>query len=372
MFCKNCGTQVNDNEKFCGFCGAELLKNNEAVSNIDKPKFEYITVNNGEQDNSQNISANVIQKSNGVDKKTLIIIGAVLTFVATIVLAKSMYLHFNSTEYKIEKAASMIIIGNYDEGLDLISNIYEPQAESIRKYVELLKMKDDFISTCRNYLEDSNMATTDSNCYEKYSEFLTLFYEFNDNENIYLLPKKLRNDFDYISDSLNNMHYDLIDYAKIYNVQSVFMNEISANSGSKFTLQEMQDRINETKTAIDSIEEDKKNFLVNLADIKKARALEFDEMAAFTYELDVLLTSANSEVQSCQSYIEDELNLHSDWSMDSKLYRTNPDSTYRSTIGGDFLNIASEEIIGQNASNLEATKNICLLYLYLNNMHTEQ
>lgn len=40
MFCKKCGTQLNDNDKFCYQCGEKIIistiQNNESIQNGDK------------------------------------------------------------------------------------------------------------------------------------------------------------------------------------------------------------------------------------------------------------------------------------------------------------------------------------------------
>lgn len=367
MFCPKCGNRLNDNENICSKCGwsNNILKEdvNTSIAN-SKSESELITANE--------IVPQI--KYHRVTKKIALIIAAVLLIIIGIILVA----HFNSESYKISKAAELAYNAEYNEAVNKLSGVYDPQAELIRDYIKVLQARDNFMDT---YDTDviSNVLVNDNYDYvvEAANQFKTAVYEFNQNENLYLMPEQLRTQFDYYIDfceQIDSVYYsdenfDDTLYSLYYQPQNVFLNRPSRNRNDTFTLSDMQYNIDISKTGVDSLN----NWLyTGISDFSnsenKFTGLSDDncpnEFLYFYNSTVDFISSCNAEIESEQAKIDEDLK---EFEIDDELYLTNPDASYTSYVLYDLEEIADMSNVGNNATTFQNTYYVDMMAYCLHN-----
>lgn len=354
MFCPKCGNRLNDNENICSKCGWS--------KNIDKENVNTSIVNLNQDSESVNANEIIPQiRFHGVTKRLILIIGAVLLIIIGIILVA----HFNSDSYKLNKAAELLYNSQYTEAVNKLSGVYDPQAELIRNYIKVLQARDNFIDT---YDTDaiSNVLVNDNYDYvvEAANQFKTAVYEFNQNENLYLMPEQLRTQFNYyigfceqIDSCYSVENFEKTLYSLYYQPQNVFLNSPTRNRNDTFTLSDMQYNIDISKAGVDLLSDwiytgisdfsNSENKFTGLSDDNCP-----NEFLYFYNSTVDLISYCNAEIESEQALIDDNLKK---FDIDDELYLTDPDESYTSYVLYDLEEIADASNIGNNATTFQNT-----------------
>lgn len=366
MFCPKCGTRLNEDENVCSKCGwsKEILK-----EDLPAPNANSIT-KSGSISNNKPIPPFKYRNA----KKIAFICVAIIIAIFIIGIA----VHFNSDSYKLSKAAELVYNAEYNEAVNKLSGVYDPQAELIRNYIKVLQARDNFMDT---YDTDaiSNVLVNDNYDYvvEAANQFKTAVYEFNQNQNLYLMPEQLRTQFDYYNNFCEQI--DLVCYSDenfedtLYNLyyqsQNVFLNRPSRNRDDTFTLTNMQYNVDVSKASVDLLN----NWLyADISDFSnsenKFTGLSDDncpnELLYFYNSTVDFISSCNAEIESEQAQIDEDLK---EFEMDDELYLTNPDASYTSYVTYDLEEIADMSNIGNNATTFQNTYYVDMLAYCLHN-----
>lgn len=357
MFCKNCGNELNVNEKYCNKCGCEIDNIVEEKPNVD---IVDTTV----------IDSNIASYVKNQKKNKMIGLASILLIV--LIIGVVLVVHFNSDAYKIDKAVQFVQKEQYSDAVNKLGKVYDPQAEIVRSYIDVLQAKDEFIDSF-----DANVLINAEHrdIVDKANTFKSKLYEFNENESVYLLPEELRKQFDYYIkfcqqiDSVYSDEYQETLYSKYYQPQNVFLNYPTRHRSDEYTLSDMQYNIDISKSGIEVL----KNWLNNdIEDFSNAEA-KFQgfsdnnfpqEFECFYHSTINLISSCESEIESEQEYIDESLKK---FDLDDKLYLKNPDKTTTSYISGDLEEIADMSNTGNNATTFQNTYYVDMMAYCLNN-----
>ncbi len=300
-------------------------------------------------------------KKNPIKVKITSLICIVL--LTLIVIGASIY--HNSDSYKIKKASKLIASGQYLEGLNKIYDVYTPQAIVIKNFVEVENKKQNFVDVIDSgSIEDAFVA---------YDEFEITINEFEERNEVYFLPDDLRKNydcyriaFDYIGeyteaseDSPNEM------VQALYDVQCVMMNEVYKNNSSKggetFTINELQSRVNTTKSALGILGE--YDFsIVKINDSKVELYCHTDDSCSNEEGNSVIWTSSffydtiNTMISECEYEVTSNLiyinRLSKKFKSDADLYKNQPTDDYSSYVGENLENIRDYGSISNNRETI--------------------
>ncbi len=358
MYCKKCGAEINENEQFCSKCGCKI----ENILEIEEP-------------NSITDLTSLSTKSNSVvlnNNRKFKIIGLIASIIVILIIAVAFCLHINSSSYKIDKSVQLIQEGNYIDSIDKISNVYEPQAEVIRDYINVLQAKDDFL----NCFDSTVLMTNEhQDIVEKADAFKSKLYEFSDNEQVYFLPEELRKQFDYYIEFCHKIDLTYSDdyqesiYSIYYQPQNVFLNYPTRNRSDEYTLSDMQYNIDTSKSGVEVLKDWINNEFEDFSNAQnKIQGLNDDicpsEFQCFYNSTKDLISSCEDEIESEESYIEESLKK---FDIDDRLYLKNPDKTATSYVIYDVEEIADMSNTGNNATIFQNTYYVDMMAYCLNN-----
>lgn len=386
MYCKQCGAEMKDGQKFCTACGSKLeesaVTENTIEIELDKIKeaqkaleeAEDITADELLDEDTSSISNNEAiefytkYKSNGISKyftpKNIAI--AVCTVALLLIVIISCVSHFNSApmeitdEEKIEKIINTL--GPSSDAIAQLESINTPEAKTLIKYIEINMAKGDFLDV---YDGERLITSAEDDMYIKYKNFVNLVYEFYEEYDPNLLHESCRSgyyDFKKSVDIVENLE---IGYDDFYDLQLVFLNDVIKNNRS-YTLRELQDNI-------DASERAENNFVLG---INKTPEIidEFDyfdtenfntyitALPAFSKAIKSLRFTADQECFFQATYIGIDLYKYK---MTDKLHLDNPDKSYKYHIDDSLEDITLDSGICENANTLEYTLKIELLAYYL-------
>lgn len=357
MFCPKCGNRINDNENRCQNCGwsSEVLNNDSLV-----------VTNTPTTPSTVSLAP--------VRTKKIYIVACVIAVALIIIFGIGFIVHVNSDSYKLEKASELVYDGDYSEGLNKLSGVYDPQAEIIRNYVDVLKARDAFMDSFDSsvfLLDEDNTMITNAN------EFKNKVYEFNQNDNLYLLPEQLSTQFNYYLNVCKNIDEvcettngssESLQYLYAQ-PQCIFLNCPTRNREDRFTLSDMQYNIDISKSAVELLQ---KWISENIQDFSNAenkfQGLNSDNCPT---ELSMLYGITSSLISSCNSEIESETDLLEKdlqkFELYDRLYLTNPNPSYTSIINPQLNSVATSSDISNNAVAFKNTYYVEMLAYCLNN-----
>ncbi len=386
MFCPKCGTQLEDGSYNCTSCDwtwQELEQ--ESIEVEEENSATPIEGENGKEVKETSINESFMTANNlsniigyvKANSKRVKIIGLIcLVLVASIIIG--VIIHQNSDSYKIKKASELIAAGQYSEGVNKIYDVYTPQAIVIKNFVEVENAKQAFV----NSIENGSIA----DAWEEYDEFKITMNEFDEENEVYYLPDNLRKNydcyrtaFDYIAeyteiseDSPNEM------VQALYNVQSVMMNEVDKNNSSKggetFTLNELQSRVNTSKSALQilngydfsSLEVDDSNVelychtATSYSDEGEKAVIWTSSFLSET--INSLISECEYEIESSQESIDES---SEEFEMDDDLYKTHPIDDYSSYVGANLESIKDYGNISRNRETILKTLRKDMLYFLI-------
>lgn len=170
MKCKNCGSELKENAKFCTTCGAPITETENIVNDsLNDNEFVDINNSNHELNNVQNV-----KKVRTIDKKKLVVsIVAVCVFIAIIAILSAVISNATATN----KLSNALNSGNAYEVNALYSEAYDSNSK-IEKYDKriadfLNEVEEDLNS--QNFDEDavvSGEATVPNYVKEKYGTII--------------------------------------------------------------------------------------------------------------------------------------------------------------------------------------------------------
>ncbi|MGN1123484.1 MAG: hypothetical protein ACI4RR_04010, partial [Eubacterium sp.] len=264
-----------------------------------------------------------------------------------------------------------ILSGQYSEAVDKLSNVYVPQADILRAYIDILQYKEDFINSF-----DSTVLINSEHrdILENADDFKFNLYNFKEEQSIYLLPEDLRKQFDYYYDCCKNI--DSVLYKEgdsVYNLyyypQLVFTNRPTRNRVDSFTLRDMQAKVDSSQEAVDSLND---WITMGIDDFSNAEN-KFENLNSndAPYELSYFCSYTNEFISSCKDEIETEQGKINDdlkrFDIDDSLHLKEPNSEYVSYVMFDLEDVADISDVGENATIFENTYYVDMLAYCLNN-----
>lgn len=386
-YCSNCNAERPENAMFCNVCGQPLTNDKTEIQIQQEAELtnESASVENQEiegtdtvfnDENEENVSLKITDKdgdyTNGVavnsesqssnttkslSPKIFIILIVVIAVIGVIVG----YSHFNSATYKINKATELVLSQSYDEALKKISDVYTSQAEVIRNYISLEKSKEDFMKA----FDSSKVVTSyEDEMFDKLNSFTNKVSSFADENDIYLLPQELRENYDYYSKAVNAINNTGVYWEELINAQNVFLNEVTCNRESEFTLNQLQENVDSSKEAVENL----KNAVDEIPDITSelSEHIDFsnDTITTFKDLFDRFIFACESEILSSQAMIDRDAEK---FNMDDSLYRKEPDENYTAYITYDLKEIINTSDSSMNANTIYCTLKVELLAFYLSN-----
>ncbi len=325
-------------------------------------------------------------------KITSIIIVAVIAvvFATSYIENKRHEQYINSDEYKLEQAIPMLVSGDTAGGLEMIRDVYTPQAVIIKEYYDQVEFaKDNFVTAV-----DSGDLTAARNQYEIFAESFENF-KATSKSDIYYLPDEIKAKYECIENAFryaeNNFSADSPTrtelYDAVYDAQVVFYNMVerrrTSKDGSNFTLASLQDRIDISKDALTILEKytfDSSETKIEVLDsfvISKCNTLSENgkNYIVLSYDLSSALyyikSDCSSEIDSSESHIENTLNKHPDWSMNDPLYYTDgPDYDYKNYICSSLAEIGSYEDMSNNQAKIMNMMELDVFYYLITGTDT--
>lgn len=347
MYCEKCGTEISESQKFCPVCGAKNQEYSNAVLETVISKANEIA-----PATNDNIATNMFKKP--IRRLMLMVVG-IVAVILCLAIGMGIFFHFNSDEYKIEKATELVLLQSYTEATNKLSSVYTPQAEVIENYINVLQARDEFLNS---FQAAALMTSEHQDIIDKANLFKDKLYEFKGKESVYLLPSSLKQQYDYyicFCEKIDKACYNYTDFSKsIYSmymeVQDVFLNPTTRNRSDSFTLLTMQNHIETSKTAIGTINE----WLNNLEDFSnsanKFSGLNDDncppELRCFYDSTKNLINACNQKIDSEQGKLDKDLK---EFDLNDKVYLVHPDKNYKAYVLYDLNEIADANDIGQNA-----------------------
>lgn len=369
MNCPKCGVPLADNAWNCVACG---WGSREEDSNKDMKNTEEMASDNGKSFDDLNYGINNstgILKSKLSSKKQKMILGIVLA--AVILLSITVAVYLNSDSYKIKSAVKLIEAGECSEGMSKVYDVYTPQAEAVKRFVNVENAKQAFLFS----LNDEDLESA----FSAYQDFSDAVSNFNKADmlpgSLHKLYNRYKAAFDYTTEYTYATVLELnVLYSKFYDLQLVMMNEVEANNSSKydtFTLNDMQERVDCSKDALQALREydfscievtDFNAKLYCITDKAEEDGKSFIHTSTYLSEMiETLESECESEIESSQSHIDYSSEK---FKMDDDLYRTNPEKDYESFVGANLKNISCFSDIDDNCVTiLELLRRDMLYYL---------
>lgn len=232
MFCPECGARLEVGSYKCTSC-------DWTWENIGDGDFYFDDDMENESLSDETETSNAQISKIGI----FITIAVILVIVVGVVWVA---IYKNSDGYKIKQATDLIASSSeykIDDGLELIADIYTPQALAIKEFADVEMAKIDFQNNFQN-----NRAS------EKYNELKQKFNDFVGTGNAELLKGELKENFDCyrVAFKYASTYTDTsTEMAEaLYNVQLIKLNDADINSGDWFTLNDLQNRIDDSLFAI--------------------------------------------------------------------------------------------------------------------------
>lgn len=361
MFCPKCGGTIPPSESenpVCPACGWQM--NDGFLAHLQKPEVNT----SGKVTEKEN---NKTKHSNSKKPSRLKITAIVLIFV-TLFSGIATIAHYNSASYKVKKATELIMNGELDEGLAVIENVYTPQATITKKYVEQVdRAKEDFLAV--------RTQNNQENTRQKYETLATNFAEFKKNNanEIYYMPEGIKKKYDCIDSALTFINKyisfgspsQLDVFTCLYDVQLVMLNEVerkrSSKTGSNYSLGVFQERINTSKEALKILEKfEEDDCRIEITDsavisncITSSEKNKHYVRTGIDSTLRTLSYECSDEIEKSQKNIDETLEEHKDFNMDSQLFLiTGNDPTYTSYVGSDLNRITTDAQIYENQTKI--------------------
>lgn len=360
MFCAMCGSEMNDSDKVCAYCG---WKNNRA---IDEKLQDNETIIGNSSSSNEDKEVNKPAKKSHV---TIIIIISVCVCITLLIIALiGTFVYRNSEGYKFGQATKYIENGDYVEGLEYISDVYTPKAEAFRAYVDVVNAKDEFIYSFENDMGGNGLIYESTDLpYSKMLDFVSAVEKFENNNRDYLysLPESIRNEYEYYYD-VYDFYYSNMDsmWSEFYDVQYIFLNELYCNTHDTFTLNELDGNRQISVTAYNALE----NKINNVEDIRPDTVdgyvdLDNDTFSSFMYTYNVFMENCLDERQYTQDTIDRAEAKNFTWYED--LYRVEPDYDHYGYVSYELNYIYGTEDISTNADTMSYSFKVTLMAYFL-------
>ncbi len=370
MFCPKCGGTIPPSESenlVCPSCGWQL--SDGFLAHLSKPN-EDITTQTAEKEKKQ--------KKHGNKKNSRLKITAIVLVCAVLISGIASIIYYNSASYKVKKATDLIMNGELDDGLAVINNVYTPQATITKKYVEQVdRAKEDFLAV--------RVKGNEENTRQKYETLVTNFSKFKEENpsEIYHMPEGIKKKYDCIDSALTFISKyisfgspsQLDVFACLYDVQLVMLNEVerkrSSKTGSTYNLGVFQERINTSKDALKILESFEENdYRIEITDsavisncITSSENNKHYVRVGLGSTLRTLSYECSDEIEKSQENIDETLEEHKEFNMDSQLFLiSGNDPTYTSYVGADFNRITTDTQIYENQNKIIEKAEVQVFY----------
>ncbi|MBR3816022.1 MAG: zinc ribbon domain-containing protein [Clostridia bacterium] len=385
MYCENCGTQLNENQKFCGVCGEKIIKdapsaiekNDENITEnqIDEPSEKTESVGESRpqfcRENTFNSESSLVSpviepqedlkdtssRSKVKHKAILVAVGCLLVFS---LFAFVVFHDWTSDEERIKCAEAAILSEDYETALLYIDEMKSSsEAEILEAYISFHKATVAFSEKCSQIgieSEDNDLLTAE------YENLLTVINRFEENYTSDRLREELKNYFymyaaasDYVESTYGPEGYQYWSLNDLINdMQGYYLNLIERRNSyydkdDTFSLGVQAERTDESLKAYgnfkdfdfkiidppviryckDNLESENGEYFVNhsiFSELNGSSALT--DMYKFRLDLE-------------QDYIETKLEK---WELDDKLYMTavtETDYPFESFYGDCYVRISS-------------------------------
>ena len=303
MFCGKCGSKMEGNITVCPRCGWQLPhsvnKPAPAPDNFDYDEPSRQSFGENEyfppvpKEFRQPMSAAVPvqptaqkpktkKKGNKALMITLIAVGAVL--IAAVGILITLIIRNNSDEYKIDKAESEILAGNYDEGYKILEDVDAPQANAMRDFANVIRCKDNF----KEIFDPNVYQNGDDSVEAAAKELIKAYDDFKSYDD---LPKGLKGMYDSISERMADRQsaLDALSKDDLKNAQNCVLEFKLRKEGKHFTIPDLEAIIAVSEPAVKSLEE---NFIGTDA----YKKFSGSSKALAVKDMNTLFTTASTQV----------------------------------------------------------------------------
>ena len=389
MYCERCGTQLNENQKFCGVCGEKTIKDapsaiiknegNITGNQIDESAEKMDSVGESRPQlcrddtfNSEALVASPVIESQEPSKDTrpsnlrgskikhkavFIVVGCLLIFS---LLAFLLFHNWTTDEERIKCAEAAILSEDYETALLYIDEMKSSsEAEILEAYINFHKATVAFSEKCSQIgieSEDNDLLTAE------YENLLTVINRFEENYTPDRLHEGLKNYFymydsasDYVESTYGPEGYqywtlnDLINDMQYYYLNLIERRNSYYDKDDTFSLGVQAERTDESLKAygnfkdfdfkiidpsvirycIDNLEGENGEYFVNHSIFSEVNGSSIvTDMYKFRLDLE-------------QDYIESKLEK---WDLDDQLYMTvitETDYPFESFYGDCYVRISS-------------------------------
>ena len=307
MFCGKCGSKMDDNLTVCPRCGWQLPHGvktpvrsvSSAPDNFDydEPSRQSFGVDEYFPPVPKEFrqpmpaampvqpAAQKVKPKKKVNKAliiTLIAVGVALAAAVGILI--TLIIRNNSDDYKIDKAESEILAGNYDEGYEIIEDVSAPQANAMRDFANVIRCRDNFKKVFDPNVYQNGDDTVDAAA----KELIKAYDDFKSYDD---LPTGLRGMYDSISGKMagRKSALDALSRDDLKNAQNCVLEYKLRKEGKHFTIPELEAIIAASEPAVKSLE----NNLINTDAYKKFSGSS-DALAV--KDMNTLLTTVSTQV----------------------------------------------------------------------------
>lgn len=316
MFCPECGNKIEENSLFCSSCGYKF-ENQDAntVSNVKKVKKP-------------------------INKALVGVLSIVICLCLVAGIGSGIY--FNSESYKISKAETLILDGEFHKALDKIDSVNTDQAEAMREFVDLELSIKKFLENYSGGLINDSSASGEE-VLKNLDEVLSCIDGFQERSKYSWLPKKLADKYHFYYTMQTYWNDNFFEYELVFcEVQEVFNNPVVRNQATedsykRFTLEELQENVDVSQNALNTINSQflKKSW-PNIGALS-GNFLESEEFTNIKGILDSLINKVTEEIATQQESINESMKK---FDMDDDLYLTTADPNYTYRICDELEDIS--------------------------------
>jgi len=271
----------------------------------------------------------------------------------------------------ISYAEQCILQNDFETATNTLALVNTAQADAMRKYMELEMTVDEFLTMAAK--KEGSIIDNDSAMRIKAGELL---YDWNDTEiNTEFdrwLPSELQKRHQFYQSMRNywTEHFEegLIYTNALYDVQTVFYNDVERNRSSKendvtFTLSSFQNRIDVSENASRTINNwlNKKWLQVDGVQKEMWEAPQFNMIKNL---LEKLVRATTSEIYDQEEYIEKSLEK---FELDDKLYMLKPDPSKKNWICDGLNSIQYYDDFSENVTLIQDNLKYAFLKYCLEN-----
>ena len=392
--CANCGAKLKESDVNCPRCGVKLVgkhmpvvsfysDDNSAggkgavpaapapVSNRPDLYRDAPTVGYFEEAEPQSVPAVALSAQSKAappapkpaKKKTALVL--VITFLVLLIIAAVVLLAiFNSEGYRQKRAVEAILNNDVTQAQEYIQNLDNEAVPALTQYLQLTQTKTAFLTPFNQRLNGTNevlIKSQEDEIYTAAQQFVKEVKAFSNTEYPALLPEQLALQFNQYLNVANGIDGHGLTQEELCDWQMVLMDSVIKNTSETFTMQQMQENIDISQQASNSL-----NLRVKAVPCLNKKLVDSQSVDLVTCNRSEL-QGFLSLFQQMNAYVKNEIDFQSKkiqkdveeqgWLMDDKLSLNKKDPDFRRNIGTVFTPVASR-------ADMQVNANLILFNLY--------